>query len=57
MIAIEMRWCTQKISDEMTELKVDNDDKYRGQPQGEWNFCSGEMGEMALKKILRIYRN
>lgn len=19
---------------------MDNDDKYRGQPQGEWNFCS-----------------
>ena len=44
MIAIEMRylqtqghkgWCTQKISDEMTELKVDNNDKYRGQPQGQ----------------------
>lgn len=43
VIAIEMRclqrqghkgWCTQKISDEMTELKVDNNDKYRGQPQG-----------------------
>lgn len=41
----------------MTELKADNNDKYRGQPQGEWNFCSWEMGEMALKKIVRIYRN
>lgn len=50
-------WCTHKISDKMTELKVDNNDKYREQPQGEWNFCSWEVGEMALKKILRIYRN
>ena len=66
VIAIQMRflqrqghkgWCTHKISDKMTELKVDNNDKYREQPQGEWNFCSWEVGEMALKKILRIYRN
>lgn len=46
----------QKISDEMTELKVDNDDKYRDSHRGN-GTCSGEMGEMALKKILRIYRN